>query len=258
MKQIEPKVLILDIETSFLELKIRTFSLYGNDVISHKDIHQDWYIHCIGYKWLGEKKSFVTSTHDNRKQFKKDFTNDKEVISKFYAVLKGADLVIGHNLDAFDLKKLNTRFIKHGLDPIIMPPSVDTLKMARKFFKFTSNRLDYIADFLVGDKKMKTETGLWQKAFEGDYSATKKMAEYCKQDIVITEKVYNKLKNHMHNHPSVAKIMGFNDKKNAMCPVCGSKDNKLDGTQNLRNGKFQYHKCKACDYRYKGKKVTNA
>lgn len=251
----KPKILILDIETSFMELKHRTFSLYGNEAISHKAIQQDWWIHCVGYKWLGTRGSKVLSTHQNKKLFKSDHTYDGLVIIKFYDILKEADLVIGHNLDKFDLKKLNTRFIYHGLDPIIMPPSVDTLKMARKYFKFSSNRLDYLAEFLIGDCKMKTESGLWERAFQGDYKATKKMAEYCKQDINITEQVYLKLRPYMHNHPHMAKIMGYNTRKNAMCPACGSKDNKRDGKQKLKPGIYQYHKCLSCDYRYKGEKV---
>lgn len=253
----KPKILILDIETSYIEVKHRTFSLFNNDYISHKDIEQDWYIHCIGYKWLDSKTAKVISTHQDRHKFDFDHTWDEEVVTKFYDILKEADLAIGHNLDSFDLKKLNTRFITYGLAPIIMPPTVDTLKVARKYFKFTSNKLDYIADFLIGDCKIDTESGLWEKAFQGDYKATKKMAEYCKQDVIITEKVYLKLRQHAHNHPSLAKIKGFHDKKTAICPVCTSKSNKLDGHQNLSAGRYQYHKCLNCGYRYKGKKVND-
>ena len=236
-------------------LKHTSFSLYNNDNISHKAIEHDWFIHCIGYKFLGGK-SAVLSTHQNKKRFVKNHRDDSEIVSKFYEILKTADMVIGHNVDTFDLKKLNTRFIANGLDPIIMPPSVDTLKAARRYFKFSSNRLDFLASALVGDKKLENESGLWQKAFNGDYTATKKMAIYCKQDIVITEKVYMKLKNHIHNHPDIAKISGFNQKKQAVCPVCGSRSNRLDGTQNLKSGRFQYIRCLNCDYRYKGEKIS--
>lgn len=249
------KILVLDIETSYIEVKHTTFSLFNNDYIPHSAISQDWYIHCVGYKFIGDKTTKVLSTHQNTKRFKKDHTDDTEIMTKFYIVLKTADLVVGHNLDSFDLKKLNTRFIKAGLAPIIMPPSVDTLKVARKYFKFTSNKLDYISAFLIKDNKMKTETGLWKETFKGDLKATKQMAIYCKQDIAITEKVYLYLRPYMFNHPNLAKITGFNMKKEAACPICTSTSNVLSGHQNLNTGRFQYHRCINCNYRFKGKKV---
>ena len=58
-----------------------------------------------------------------------------------------------------------------------MPPiiSVDTLKEARKVFKFSSNKLDYIAQYLGVGAKMDTGgIALWEGCATGSRKALRK------------------------------------------------------------------------------------
>ncbi len=264
MKKIKkPRILILDIETSLMEITIRQFGLAGKDYQSFEDITQDWWIHCVGYKWLGEKKVGVISTHDDKKRFAKDHTDDYNVCKKMHELMSEADLIIGHNVDKFDNKKLKFRFIKNGLEPLLLPPTVDTLKVAKREFKGTSNRLDYWAQTLAETekekelmRKLKNPSGLWDRCFEGSFKDTKLMAKYCKRDIDITEFVYNKLKPWMTNHPNMLKVTGqFNRKEDLKCGTCGSTNLIKNGFRRTRTGKFQRHMCDDCGSSTRGAKV---
>lgn len=212
-----PKIVLLDVET--MPLVAATFSLYPES-INHESILSDESIICICWKILEQKAIYSTSILDDLKTFKEDATNDFVVIHKIREVLQDADIVIGHNLKKFDWRKINSRLIYHGLDPL---PSgihlVDTLTMARKIAAFPSNRLDYLAKLLTGTGKTETSRGLWLRVLKGEKKAVKEMTEYCKNDVQILEDVYLKLRPYMPSHPHVGAMDG-ND-KNYTCPKCG-------------------------------------
>ena len=102
----------------------------------------------------------------------------------------------GHNADAFDAKHIRTRCMYHNIKLKAKHNSIDTLKLARAAFKMNSNKLNYIGQFLnVGSK---IETGglqLWKDIIEHkDKQALKRMVNYCCGDVLLLEKVYNKVK----------------------------------------------------------------
>lgn len=240
-----------------MKLEFESYSLYGNDALHHDAIKEDWYMMCAAWKWLDKKRVHTVATYEDKTRFKNNHRDDYHVVKTLRDVVASADLVIGHNLDRFDLKKLNSRIVEHGLEPLIMPASVDTLKAAKKYCKFSSNRLDYIAKILGVDRKIRLPLGTVGKAESGDKKALKALVDYNKGDIICGEAVYLKLKNHIHNHPSIAKILGYKDKKGLMCDACGSTDLIWDGRQRLKTGVFRYTKCKSCGYRSKGPKVKD-
>jgi len=135
------KVLLFDIETAPCECW--SWGLW-NELKSTKMIKSDWYVLCWRAKWLGSKE-IIEGTVSGK--------NDKPCMVKLRNLLSEADIVIGQNGDNFDIKKVNTRFIIHGLTPPSPFKSIDTLKIARRCFKFTSNRLDDLGNYLgVGRK----------------------------------------------------------------------------------------------------------
>ena len=77
------------------------------------------------------------------------------------------------------------------------PPShyriVDTLRIARSSFGFSSNKLDYINEMLGLSMKRKTDFSLWKDCFYGDQEALDEMQEYVIQDTAILEELYLKL-----------------------------------------------------------------
>lgn len=212
----KPNVILFDTETS--NMIVATFSLYPES-IGHHDIIEDWYMFCVAYKKLGEKKIHSVALTDDPKRFKKDQRDDFYVVKTMADIIKDADVIVGHNLKNFDVKKLNTRLIKHGLPPLPKIPVVDTLKEARKIAKFSSNRLDYLGEFFGFGGKVKTSPELWMRALHGDVLAIEEMAKYCKGDVDLLEKIYLKLLPYIETHPHIGVLSG---EERFSCNKCGS------------------------------------
>lgn len=234
----EPKILLWDIETSLMT--VRTFGLY-QDITNHNMIEKDWHIICLAYKWLGKKK-----VHGIRKN---GVEGDYELCKAIREVLIEADIVVHHNGDKFDVKKLNARLIYHGLPPIPKLVVVDTLKHARRIAKFTSNRLDYLGKHLGVNGKLVNTPNLWPLATDGDEQAIRKMLTYCKRDVIILEDVYLILRPYMQGHPNFNAITETEHN----CPSCGSSELQKRGTTVTRTGKYQRYQCQACGSWSKGK-----
>lgn len=210
--------------------------------LSHENIQQESFVISAAWKWLDEKA--VHETHlDPRRP-----TDDKPVIKELHAVLSGADVLIGHNMDRFDLRKFNARAIKHGLPPLTKKPTVDTLKVARSVFAFNSNRLDYLGKFLCGTGKIPTTYGLWLKVMEGDSKALATMVRYNKADVVLLEQIYKKLLPYIKNHPNLALF----SKTGMCCPNCGSTNARRDGYRFNRLTKRQVWQCVSCYAKFSG------
>ena len=246
MSKKQPKILFLDIETSLINVNMWRVG-YGINVLADqivKGSHTD--IICIGYKWAHEKK-----VHCPDWGVKKQ--DSRPVLKEIAAQIAKADVVIGHNGDAFDVKLINTLNIIHKLPPIAWPPTEDTLKMARKHFKFNSNKLDHIARTLLGDKKLHTSMKLCNDVqFKKCPKAMRKMVSYCKKDVLLLEEVFNVLQPYCSNRVNRA-ILSGNDRYD--CPSCGSSHTQKRGIYTNKTGQHQRHQCQDCGHWYKGKKV---
>jgi DNA polymerase elongation subunit (family B) len=138
------KRLFYDIETSF---NVGVFWRTGYNLsIQPQDIIHERAIICICYKWEGEDE--IHSLTWSKSQ------SDKQMIEKFVKVLAQADEIVAHNGDRFDLKWIRTRALFHGIQFMPSPKTIDTLKWAKKYFNFNSNKLDYIAKLLKVGAKM--------------------------------------------------------------------------------------------------------
>ena len=133
------KTLFFDIETA--PNLSYVWGQWQQDVIQHVN---EWYIICFSYKWEGEKTTKVVSL-DDFDLYETESENDFHVVHKLWELLSEADIVIGHNSDAFDIKKANARFVFHNFGPPSHYQTVDTLKIARRHFKFNSNRLGHLS-----------------------------------------------------------------------------------------------------------------
>jgi predicted RNA-binding Zn-ribbon protein involved in translation (DUF1610 family) len=92
----------------------------------------------------------------------------------------------------------------------------------------------------------KVETGgfeLWKQCMSGKKSAWRKMVKYCKQDIILTEKVYKKLLPYIHNHPNLEVYVDGDENQ---CPKCGSEKIVKQGFVYTNRSKFQQYSCKSC------------
>ena len=232
------KILIFDIENS--PNISYTWGKYEQDVI---DFKQEWFMLSFAYKWLGKKDTTHSYCLADFDKYKKDKTNDLDLVSILWSLLDKADIVIGHNSDRFDIRKANARFIAHGMNPPSPYKTIDTLKIAKKYFMLNSNKLSHLSEYLgLGSK---VETGgfnLWLGCMAGDSKAWKKMVKYNKQDVVLTEKVYKKLLPWITNHPNINIL----DERTGACPNCASKKIQKRGWSITLLSKRQRFHCQSC------------
>jgi DNA polymerase elongation subunit (family B) len=209
----KPRIVLFDLETSLI--KVTTFSLY-NDHIPHDAIEQDWFILSWAWKELDSKTTNAASVLDFKRS---SLSDDKGLVTAIRKELETVDVIIGHNAQRFDLRKLNARLIYHGLAPLPNIQIVDTLKEVKKVANMTSNRLDYLSKFLGRKGKTHTSPGLWPKCMAGDKKAMAEMVKYNKQDVIELEAVYKKLLPYMKTHPHIGALTGVGRDS---CNKCGS------------------------------------
>ena len=223
------KILILDIETRPAQAYV--WRAFGEQNIGVEQIIDPGSVICVGYKWMGEKETFLVSDWEHGHQ---------EMLRSVWAAMNVADAVITYNGDKFDLPKLQGEFLLAGLGPTPPVTSIDVVKAVRKFGFFV-NRLAFIGPFLGVGAKIKHEGfDLWVKVMSGDVRAQNKMAKYCKQDVKLLEKLYLKVRPFIKNHPHLARV------KANECGACGSKHVHSRGYRRTRSFRIQRLQCQNC------------
>lgn len=244
----ELRILLLDLEL--------TFGIYyaypskREQYLSDRNIKYDQFCTCAAWKWHDEVSTYAVKITDDKKQFKKDFRDDRLIAVKLHELMTAADIIVAHNGDKFDILHANTMFRKHGLGPIPLRKSIDTLKMAKKYFAFPGNSLDSLAKRF--GSKGKNQKPNWYKMTDGDEKEINVAAKYCKNDVIELEKVFNEIKPYIHNFPTLRK---YRDNISC-CEVCQSKllrDKGLDF-----DGRKQYRRFKCVDCGHSNRCTPNA
>lgn len=229
-----PKILIFDIETAPIESY--TWGIWEQNIAINQ-IKNDWFILCYSAKWLFDKE-VIHDCVTKKEVLKRD---DKRVVKSLWKLLDEADIVIAHNGDQFDIKKSNARFIYHDLPLPNSFRQIDTLKIAKKYFNITSNKLDYLCRYLGLPTKI--DTGgfeLWLKCINGDELALKEMDGYCQNDVKILEELYLRLRPYDKQHPDVG--LYFNHDGH-VCPSCGSDKLKYGSYYTTKSNKYKTMRC---------------
>lgn len=240
-----PKILIVDIET--IPIEAYAWALWGID-ISLSQIKKDWSLLSFAAKWVGSDKIIYYD-----QQERKDIRNDKFLCKKLWDLLDEADIVVGQNSEAFDVKKIFARMVINGMNPPSTFKQIDTKKIATKYFGFTSNKLEYLSNNLsTNHKKMiKREFDgmhLWTECIKRNPKAFAEMKKYNIKDVLATEEVYNKLLPWDHSisfHP-------YQNDEELSC-TCGSQRLEKKGFAYTTSGKFQRYRCVGCGKNSRGK-----
>lgn len=194
---------------------------------------------CVGAKWLGDKKTYLFSDWEH---------GHEEMLKRIHDMMSYADCIIGYNSTRFDVPKLTGEFLLHGMSPPPPCTEVDCMKAVKKYGYFM-NRLAFIAPFLGVGAKMEHEGFLlWKKVMAGDKDAQKRMAEYCKTDVEVTEELYLYIRPFIRNHPHMGNT------GHEACPACGGKHAQSRGTRRTRAYKVQRLACQSCGHWYDGKR----
>ena len=203
------KRLYFDLETSYNV--VASWRVGYNLNLGPNMIIKERAIICVSYKWS-----------DGRvKNIQWDNGCDAALLREFMEVCNEADEIVAHNGDKFDIKWLRTRCLKHGIPVFPKYVSIDTLKDARKFFNFNSNKLDYIASYLgLGHKGDPGGFDTWKAICENNCpTAMRRMVKYCNKDVTLLQQVHERLLPYtLHKTHYGAKRID--------CPECGSRNTK--------------------------------
>lgn len=226
------KILALDIETS--ALTIRTWGLYEQDAIKKV---KSFTILSVAYQWLGEKTKVIAC--DNQ--------TEKQLLEKLHALLDEADVVMAHNGDSFDIKKINARFIVHKIGPPSPYKTIDTKKEAKKVAAFDSNALNNLGiDMGEGEKIKHRGFDMWEGCENGNQKDWADMKRYNKKDVDLLVKIYLRLRPWMKNHPDIRKDSSPN------CPKCDSHKVIKQGIRRSQSRLYVRMQCKDCGGWFKG------
>jgi predicted RNA-binding Zn-ribbon protein involved in translation (DUF1610 family) len=229
------KILLVDIETA--PKRAFVWGMWKQN-IAPKQMISDWFMLTWAAKWYGSDEIFAEKLSSDEVMHE----DDKRILYPLWYLMDKADVVIGHNGDRFDVPSINTRFLMHDMSPPSPYRTVDTLKIAKRHFRFTSNRLDYLGDVLGVGRKI--DTGgfeLWEKCLKGDEKAMDDMLTYNKQDVFLLEDVYDKLKPFAKIHPSHAAT-----EEEQVCPKCGGDHMIKRGFAYTNTARYQRYRCMEC------------
>ena len=192
---------------------------------------------CYSWKELGEKKTHFVSRHD--------FKTYHEFVVSLHTLLDSADVTVAHNGGSFDDKMANRFFVLEGLAPPKPRKTIDTKREAKRWFRFESNKLDDLGQFLGLGRKESIGYADLEDDFMSDNPSKqtiKLMRKYNDQDVRLLERVYLKLRPFMATHPNLGDLGGID----GICPKCGSSNLHKRGFNHKRSGSSQRYQCQNC------------
>lgn len=202
---IQANILYIDTENS-----TSIYENYGAKVpskyLSYKNLVHEWFMLGWSASYVGNGKvwtGFVTSKEAKSR-------SDAGIAERLHALMSTAEIIAGHNVDGFDIKKCNTVFMRHGLPPITGKKTIDTLKLARTKLAHESNALDYLSQYYGFSGKDEITQQDWKNATAGDEKTLKKIEKYCMGDVINGKNVLMKflpLANKKFNFGSIRKSL---------------------------------------------------
>lgn len=246
-----PTIVTIDIETA--PINGHVWGIWEQN-LGLDMIGDDWTILSYAYKYLDNSKTFYADAGGRGID---QVRNDAELMRGLWEVLNAADIVVGHNVKKFDLKKINARMFEAGLPPYSPVRVIDTLSSAKTHFAFTSNKLEHLAD-KTGTPKLKHKKfpgfELWKECLADNPKAWAEMKRYNVRDVVATEKLYVMMRPWIANHPNLGAYSETTDEHE--CPKCGSTNTHREGVRVLQQGRYHRYQCGDCGGWSRGKELV--
>jgi DNA polymerase elongation subunit (family B) len=226
------RVLLLDIETAPNTAFV--WGLYDQDV-GLSQIIDTSYILCWAAKWLGQPEiHFERTLHQKR--------SSKGMLRHIHGLMECADMIVTYNGNKFDIPTLNREFLIHGIPPPAPTKLMDLYQHVKRRFRFSSNKMDHVAQELGIGKKVEHEGfSLWVKCMENDKDAWKTMEQYNRNDVVILEGIYDRILPWLPNQGHAVRNDG-----QLVCPNCGGTKYQQRGFQYSQVAKYVRFQCLSC------------
>lgn len=232
-----PRILLWDIETS--HNIIAKFDL-RDEWVQSQNILRERYIICAAWKWLGERRVETVSVLNDAKRFAAAPHDDAHVVETLRGVLAQSDVWVAHFGDSFDLPYLRGRLLHHRLPPLPPNPTIDTKKIAKKYFYLNAYNLDYLGTYLGVGRKVATTPGLWLDVLRGSQPAIRRMLRYNAQDVRLLERVFLALRPWIPEHIN-RQLFGLGG-----CPRCGSRRLTFQGFRVAQTRRYRRLQCQGC------------
>jgi hypothetical protein len=199
---------------------------------------------CFAAKWHGAKKvEYYSNHHDGH----------DEMVRQAHRLMDEADAIVSYNGRAFDMKHLRREIILAGLTPPAPHKDIDLLTVVRSQFKFASNKLEHVASQLgIGNKLKHQGFDLWLGCIQGDDKAWSTMKRYNIQDVLLTERLYDRLLPWINNHPHHSL---YTDEGAPSCPNCGGSEVHSRGFAHTNLGRYRRFQCVTCAKWLRGRHV---
>lgn len=241
------KILLLDIETA--PNKAYVWGLFDQNIASNQ-VEQSSYTLCWSAKWLHGKTMYQGSVRHASDH--KNVGAMKAMLEPIHKLLDEADVVVHYNGLKFDIPTLNKEFIIHGFKPPSPYRQLDLLQVARRAFRFQSNKLTNVADILGMGRKINTTFSLWVACMNGNQKAWDKMLKYNAKDVRLLERLYRRVRAWIEKHPNWSA-----HKQGLACPKCGSDKVQARGVQVAQTRTYKRYHCQDCGGWFRGNKAVN-
>lgn len=226
------KILFLDIETSPNIAAV--WGLFKQN-IGIAQLRKSSKVICWSAKWHRDRRIMFDSV------FK---SPSRKMIRNIHKLLNEADVVVHYNGKAFDIPILNKEFVLRKLKPPSPYKQIDLYCEVKDSFQFTSHKLEYVVQQLkIGVKVPHIGHELWLQCMARNEQAWRTMERYNKRDVILAEKLYERLLPWIKQHPNYALYM---DIAKPACINCGSTNIRREGIRRTKVQAYQRFVCKDC------------
>lgn len=226
-----PIVTTIDIETA--PMTTHNWGLF-NQNIGLSQVIEPSRVLGFGAKQLDKPVKWFSEFHHSR----------DAMVDAAWNIYNESDVLIHFNGTSFDLPWLRREFVLAGKPPPSPVLEIDLVRVVRKQFRFESNKLQNVSTMLgLAGKLSHSGHQMWVDCLNGDAKAWNLMRRYCKQDVVLTEQLYYRLRPWITNHPSLALMAG---ETRPTCTNCSSLNLTKQGLRHTAQSSYQRYQCQDC------------
>lgn len=197
---------------------------------------------CFAAKWYGERDVKFYSIYEDGKE---------AMIQAAWDLINEADAVIHFNGRKFDVPHLRREFLVGGLGAPSPIRQIDLLPIVKANFRFVSNKLDHVSQAMgIGHKTKHSGFDLWLACMNDDPEAWKLMKKYNIQDVRLTERLYDELREWITSGHVHAGLFADSDadREAVQCDVCSSTDYQKRGLASTNTALYQQYRCNNCKH----------